>query len=160
MTTKGRPSKYSPELAQTICERIADGQSLRKICADDQMLARRTIFGWLGVRPEFVHQYTRARVMSAEADADDVAYCAREVMEGRMDPAAANAAVNALKWSAGQRNPKKYGPRATYDPDAPDQINRSPINVNLLTPEQRDFLREILLASRAHNAKLLEQGQS
>lgn len=147
MAKAGRPSKYNPEVAAKICERLSEGESLRKICKDSDLPDRCTVLKWLTIHPEFNHQYARARVISAEADADDVAFCAREVLEGRMDAAAANAAVNALKWSAGQRNPKRYGPNNTFDPDAPNQINKPTINVSLLSQEQRDFLRQILIDS-------------
>jgi hypothetical protein len=33
----GRPSDYTQEIADLICERIADGESLRAICAGDDM---------------------------------------------------------------------------------------------------------------------------
>ncbi len=42
MTTKiGRPSDFTQEIADTICERIADGASLRKICEEDDALPDR-----------------------------------------------------------------------------------------------------------------------
>ena len=31
---KGRPTEYTEEIGDTICERIADGERLRTICAD------------------------------------------------------------------------------------------------------------------------------
>jgi hypothetical protein len=33
----GRPSDYCAEIAMTICDRLADGESLRAICADAEM---------------------------------------------------------------------------------------------------------------------------
>jgi hypothetical protein len=109
MAKVGRPTDYTPELALKICERIADGESLRKICADSDMPARSAVFRWLGQHPEFEDHYARAREMSAEADADDVGHYARQAAEGKIDPAAARAAIDGLKWSAGKRKPKKYG---------------------------------------------------
>lgn len=106
---RGAPSDYTAELATTICQRIADGESLRSICADDDMPARSAVFDWLGKHPDFADQYARAREMSAEADADDVAHYARKAADGDIEPAAARAAIDGLKWSAGKRQPKKYG---------------------------------------------------
>lgn len=102
-------SPYTAELAAEICRRIADGESLRKICTDDAMPARRTVFDWLIAHEEFAHQYARAREMSAEADADDVAHYARLAADGELDASQARAAIDGLKWSAGKRQPKKYG---------------------------------------------------
>ena len=73
---RGAPSSYTPAIAQAICHRIADGESLRTICTDDDMPNRSTVFDWLGQHAEFADQYARAREMSAEADADDALHAA------------------------------------------------------------------------------------
>jgi hypothetical protein len=44
---RGRPSTYSFERAEFICERLAYGESLRQICSDESMPSRRTVFQWL-----------------------------------------------------------------------------------------------------------------
>ncbi len=43
----GRPSIYSPELAQEICARIAGGETLKGICEDDDMPCARAVLYWL-----------------------------------------------------------------------------------------------------------------
>ena len=49
----GRPTDYTPELATLICERMVEGETLRKICADDEMPNRSTVFRWLVKHQEF-----------------------------------------------------------------------------------------------------------
>ena len=49
----GRPTDYTLELATLICERMVEGETLRKICADDDMPHRSTVFRWLMRHPEF-----------------------------------------------------------------------------------------------------------
>lgn len=49
----GRPSDYSEELADIICERPADGESLRSICLNDGMPNKATVFRWLAAHEEF-----------------------------------------------------------------------------------------------------------
>lgn len=44
----GRPSAFTQAVADLICERIADGESLRLICADGGMSNKATVFRWLG----------------------------------------------------------------------------------------------------------------
>jgi hypothetical protein len=39
----GRPSIFTPELSEEICRRLADGESLRNICARPEMPAARTV---------------------------------------------------------------------------------------------------------------------
>lgn len=49
-TTKkntGRPSKFTDDLFQKICERIADGEPLRQICRDEGMPSYRVVYDWM-----------------------------------------------------------------------------------------------------------------
>jgi hypothetical protein len=64
------PSEYSAEIAETICERLMNGESLRAICADSAMPARATLFRWLASNHEFRQLYVLARQRQAE----DLAY--------------------------------------------------------------------------------------
>lgn len=128
-----RPTLFNEALAGDICERIADGESLRKICKDQDLPERRTVFRWLAdpapERDAFRHQYALAREASADADDDDIRHYSREAAEGRIEPAAARAAVDGLKWSAGKRKPKVYGDKVALvggdKGDAPIRHNHS-----------------------------------
>ncbi len=44
---KGRPSRYTPELAAKICRRLAKGETLRAICRDPAMPDKATVLRWL-----------------------------------------------------------------------------------------------------------------
>lgn len=64
----GRPSIFTKEIAEKICERLALGETLRGICIDDGMPDVRTVLGWL-VEPgkkEFSHLYAQARLAQAQ----------------------------------------------------------------------------------------------
>src|SRR5271156_342956 len=43
----GRPSLFTTELGDEICNRIADGESLRAICDEADMPDKATVFRWL-----------------------------------------------------------------------------------------------------------------
>jgi hypothetical protein len=43
----GRPSLYSPELIEAICERLSKGEPMARICADEGMPTDRTIRNWM-----------------------------------------------------------------------------------------------------------------
>ena len=62
----GRPSSYVKEVADDICQLIAQGESLRKICERPGMPTRQTIFNWLDENKEFFDQYARARENQAD----------------------------------------------------------------------------------------------
>src|SRR5688572_25127505 len=68
----GRPSSYTPALADLICERLANGESLRAICNDAGMPDKATVFRWLAAHEEFRDQYARARETQADSLFDDI----------------------------------------------------------------------------------------
>ena len=63
----GRPSTFTQKIADEICERIADGESLRSICGDDGFPTKSTVFKWLNDFPGFSDQYARAREAQADS---------------------------------------------------------------------------------------------
>ena len=54
----GRPSRYSRELGEAICERLIHGESLRAVCRDPAMPSLATICRWLRADPGFREQYS------------------------------------------------------------------------------------------------------
>jgi hypothetical protein len=58
---RGRPSAYTPEIVDMICERLMDGESLRPICASAGMPDKATVFRWLACHKEFRGLYGWAR---------------------------------------------------------------------------------------------------
>jgi hypothetical protein len=72
----GRPSTYTSSIAEQICERIAEGEPLTKICRDEQIPAYRTVLGWRVANKEFSQMYARARL-----DAGDTEYGDRTRMD-------------------------------------------------------------------------------
>lgn len=67
----GRPSSYEQEVADAICERIANGEPLREICREDEMPAWRTVYNWQEANPEFKARIAQARELGEEAIIQD-----------------------------------------------------------------------------------------
>jgi hypothetical protein len=122
----GRPTEYSQEIADLICELLADGKSLRTICDAEDMPNRATVFRWLAKHKEFSDQYAHARDAQADVLFDEVLDIAddarndwmkRNVGEDEDDPWVLNGdhvqrtrlRIDARKWMAGKLRPKKYG---------------------------------------------------
>lgn len=115
---------YSEDMALIICERLADGESLKAICEDDEMPARSTVFKWLAENETFSDMYARAREEQADAIFDEILNIAddgrNDWMERRGEEDAgwitngeniqrAKLRIDARKWMAGKLRPKKYG---------------------------------------------------
>ena len=107
----GRPSIYSPDLADRLCELIASGMSLRKACEIDGIPSTTTVMKWLREREDFAAQYARAREVQAEHYAEDIV----EIADTEPDAARARVRVDARKWTAAKLLPKKYGDRVNLD---------------------------------------------
>lgn len=69
---RGRPSKYTEALANEICERLADGETLTGICEDEHMPERRTVLRWKRDVDGFASRYARAREDQRELWADEL----------------------------------------------------------------------------------------
>lgn len=116
--------KFTTAIADTICERIANGESLRAICDEDGMPSKTSVFRWLADNEAFRDQYARARETQADALFDDVLEIAdnarNDWMERRGEEDAGWVAngehiqrsklrIDARKWMAGKLRPKVYG---------------------------------------------------
>jgi hypothetical protein len=64
-------SLYTEELAQEICDRISEGEPLRKICRDDHMPMWRTVYKWIQADKSFGARITRARDIGFDAIAEE-----------------------------------------------------------------------------------------
>lgn len=119
-----RPSTFTQKLADSICERIAEGESLRTICATPDMPSRMSVFRWLADenRAAFRDQYARAREEQADFYAESIVEIADEceieasykgeevVLDVSSSAIARNRLrVDARKWYASKLAPKKYG---------------------------------------------------
>ncbi len=62
----GRPSDYNEDIATTICDRLADGESLRAICSSAGMPNKASVLRWISNHEEFREQYQWAREMQAD----------------------------------------------------------------------------------------------
>lgn len=120
----GRPSDYSPELADSICERIASGMSLKEICKPESMPCMSSIFNWLRRDEEFVEKYARAKEAQVEALAEDLLDIADDSTNDWVDRQFGETTVRVIdneaiqrsklrvdtrKWIMSKLAPKKYG---------------------------------------------------
>jgi hypothetical protein len=143
----GRPSSFTQDTAEIICTRIAEGESLRDICKDDDMPTRMTIYRWLAADPVFCDQYTRAREDQADTLADEIMAIADETPDlnpildkhGALIEIQLHSAyiqwqkqrIDARKWTAMKLKPKKYGDRQILagDSEAPLAVQNDAMDI-------------------------------
>jgi hypothetical protein len=122
----GRPSLFTPALAEAICDRLADGESLRTICRDAAMPYRATVRDWLARDPAFAAQYARARSEQAHA----LAELAVEIVLSATDPQKDRLAFDALRWYAGKLAPKVYGERLEVEQTTRAVVSDEPMTLD------------------------------
>lgn len=109
----GRPSSYSQTIADDICERLANGESLRRICLTPDYPRQATVFRWLTAHEEFREQYRVAREAQADTLADEIIDIADgkrgEYEDGDADVQRDKLAVHARQWVAAKLKPRVYG---------------------------------------------------
>ncbi len=98
---------FSQEVFDRICERIADGDSLRAICQDSDMPARVNVIRWLEKDEALRNQYARARELQADHEFDEIKAIAD--LADAEDVQVARLRIDARRWRASKLRPKVYG---------------------------------------------------
>ncbi len=128
--TVGRPTTFSKEMAETICARMAEGESLRSICRDHYMPHRSSVYQWLRKNAAFADLYTQARELLVEHWADEILTIADDgttdfvVKKGRNGAEyeavdqehiqRSRLRVDTRKWLMSKLQPRKYGDRLEH----------------------------------------------
>ena len=156
----GRPSKYTPELAAEMCERLSAGEPLRQICRDDRMPAWRTVYDWLAKDPDLSAQVVRAREAGYDAMAEelleisDTMHYGETIVEGGKTPLVTTADMlghrklrieTRLKLLACW-NPAKYGNKVQVGGD-----KENPLKI------EASVEADTMLAALIKNAELKRQ---
>jgi hypothetical protein len=95
----------------SLCEQVAEGKTLRQISAS-MKLSVGMLLKMVAV-PPYSEQYARARESAADLFEADIITAAMAVTPETA--AADRVQIEALKWVAGRRAPKKYGDRIQQD---------------------------------------------
>ena len=135
--TAGRPSVYTPELAALICEKLADGYTLREVCKPEEMPAESTVRNWALTDHEgFFAQYAKAREIGYHSMADETLEIADSAANDWMERNGEGDAgwqvngehiqrsrlrIDTRKWLLSKALPKIYGDKVLHgsDPENP-----------------------------------------
>jgi len=130
---RGRPSLYTPELDQEICQRLADGETLKGICRDDHVPDARTVRQWaLDDLYGFSPRYAHARIHGVESLADELLEIAdddsndEDSRTGKLDTEffqRSRLRVDTRKWLLSKINPGQWGERLTSVHTGPEGSN-------------------------------------
>lgn len=140
MASRGRPSKFTKELASRICQRLADGETLRAVCRDDGMPTPSTVLNWTNSKSTgaFSEQYAKAREIGYRHMADELVEIADDGRNDTYQDEDGNVRVNTdvvarsrlrvdtRKWLLSKALPKIYGDKLAHvggdDDDNPIRV--------------------------------------
>ena len=158
----GRPSSFTQHIADVICTRIAEGESLREIVKTEGMPDRVTVYRWLLDNESFCNQYTRAREEQADTLADEILAISDEspevdyikdkhgnVIDIKIDSgyvAYQRQRIDARKWVAAKLKPKKDSENIKLSGDAENPVE---VGVTMLDA----FVKKLELKAQAKNAE-------
>lgn len=144
MAKMGRPTKYTPELADEICDAIASSQDgLSKLCDQNPHWPHRAnIFIWLRKYTDFRDKYTIAKQEQAQVDVDvlqelmnESHHYQDELGNERVDVHMLRVKIDTIKWKACKLLPKQYGnndkdDKSNVDTSILEKILNGEITVN------------------------------
>ena len=127
----------SPEEKQAriddLCEMVAEGMTIRQIASHFGVTSGR-ILQWVGENENYSKQYARARDSAADLFETEIIEAA---LAAAPETAAADRVkIDALKWVAARRAPKRYGERAQVDHTSSDgSMTPMPTTIVLAAPD-------------------------
>ena len=152
----GRPTTYRPEIGDSICALMAEGNSLTDAC-DKLGILRGTVHGWAERNPDFAATLARAREALAEHAFSEAYAIPKKLLalydanpELKLDPArvqAARLATDTLKWYSERLKPRTFGEKK-IEQSVTITNNALTIDSRELSQDQRDALRGALLAAK------------
>lgn len=150
----GRPTKYTPELAKEICEKIATrGAALKTICKENPHFPHLdTIYEWMKKYPSFSEDYVKAKKQQITAlveeileISDDSSNDTKQCKNGEIACnsewiARSRLRVDTRKWIAAKLVPKLYGD-------------------NMIARELADEIEELKLSLNVKNIRNSKDGK-
>ena len=156
----GRPPKYTKELSDTICRRMANGEPLTRICREKDMPDYTTVMSWLWkdspYRDPFAKKYELARKHQAEFWADIIVEISDDdsgdfiekvnLKSGQtymaLDPEniqRSRLRIEARKWVCSKMWPKKYGDSQSVKHEGSDG---GPVTFRVIYESQKQIVDE------------------
>jgi hypothetical protein len=108
---RGRPATYSQDMAEAICSRLVEGQTITEICLElEDAPHLTTIYKWAAEDTSFARAIQEARRLQATTIAELAYVRARDA--GPFEVGAAANYLKAVQWLASKLDPHGYGEKS------------------------------------------------
>jgi hypothetical protein len=128
-------SKYTPDVAERICDEVASGRTLERIAIEEPWApSERQMRYWLNEHADFAAGYQAAVHMRAEKLAQNVLDVADDLT---IDPEDRKIMITARQWLAGKLNSRMWGERKIVDQNVTATVrNVTQVDVSHLTLDE------------------------
>ena len=149
----GRPTTYSPEIADTIFDLMVEGMDMVEACKA-LGLNRGTVYRWKDAHPDFESLCARAREAMMEKRLSDLRLSIKDAKKNKEDPTWFRVELSFEQWNAERVAPRLYAPKnkteVTGKDGAPIQLQQHTIiDSRNLSQDEREMLRQVLLAAQS-----------
>jgi hypothetical protein len=127
----GRPSLYTPELAQAVLDRLSNGELLVEITDSDGMPSASTISLWKRTIDGFSQAYAHARQVQAQVVAERAVAKARQAKDAGLG----RLAFDADRWLASRIDPANYGDKIQHTGDGGGPLQVEEIRRTIVDPK-------------------------
>jgi hypothetical protein len=144
---------YTRELADEICRRISEGESLRAICRDPGFPTEGSVRAWSREdRDGFATRFRIARDLQLDCWSDLIVDLADRQ---DLDPRDRAIRIDTRKWLMSKLAPKRYGERLLHasDPENRIQVMHRNVSLEALSPAQLDLLERFMDAALVSRGK-------
>lgn len=129
---------------------MVDGKDMQEICKMDEMPSRATVLRWQNQYPEFDAQCVRAREALAEFELQKLKELADNCTEKNVN--STRVKLNHFQWRVMKIAPRVYGERTRTEVSGADggpiKMQAEVIDASTLGPDQREALKQALLAAK------------
>tara|TARA_Y100000361_G_scaffold140337_1_gene144338 strand:+ start:326 stop:769 length:444 start_codon:yes stop_codon:yes gene_type:complete len=125
----GRPTIFTDDVADLICEGIAEGKSMVSITKKNGMPKPRTVYRWIRENPVFRQNYENAKEDQADAFVEEMRDISLKADSDSVQ--VARLQIDVMKWTASKFKNKRYGDKLTTD-------NTNTTNLDNLSEEELD----------------------
>ena len=132
-----RPTTFSQEIADRILERISEGEMLIKICQEEEMPPRKTVYTWMTANDAFKEAYARARLawadwwaerglmIALDSSGDIFLDESGKAVTDHANVQRARLQTDQIKWLVGKYAPRTYGDKPALEGPADNTLTIS-----------------------------------
>jgi len=143
VSAKGRPSDYTPEMGEAVCNRVRQyGTLLEALERHPELPGSTTVYRWLAAHEDFRDGYARAREDVMEMWADDIV---RVAEDETIEPNARRVRIDTKKWLMSKIAWRRYGDKLVHsgDPENPIQIMHRRAGITEMTAAELAALAQL-----------------